>query len=190
MIIVLSGPAGVGKTTIARLLLRTRKDITRVVTMTSRKPRRGEKNGIHYIFTTAEEIQKLSHTGKLFETAYIHENWYGTPREKLDSAAHNGTQGPHVLLVIDYHGMRRVKQEYGNNAVSIWLQPEFPEKLLERLQKRRAPGGKAEIQRRLESARDEIQHSGDYDVILTNWEGDTKRTLKDLLTKLPKYNSL
>jgi len=103
---IISAPAGGGKTTIVSLLLNEIPNLTRAITCTTRKPRKGEINGKDYIFLSKEEFENQIKEGRFLEYALIHGNYYGTPKEEVEKLLNNGKD---VILVIDVQGMKQIK---------------------------------------------------------------------------------
>lgn len=188
MIFTLTGPSGVGKSTLAEMILKKRPDIHRVVTYTTRKKRPKEKNGVHYHFVTHEEIQKLYDDGKLVELTKVHDNWYATPLKPFRDAE-NGDY--HILLHIDIVGVQKIKAFFKDSPwlITIWIEPEIPEKLVERIRNRNAET-EEELKIRMKSMKKEMAMKHICDVSVINWEGKKKRTFKDLLTVLDEHITL
>lgn len=163
LLIVLSGPSGVGKTTITQALVRRGWRGHVVTTVTTRRPRHGEVDGVHYHFRTAQDFQQLIQTGGLLEHAEVHGNWYGVPsapvREQL-------AVGVDVILTIDPQGARTIR-ERTRGAVSVFLLPETLDELVERLTRR---GEETAEQRalRILNAERELAELPKYDYAIVN----------------------
>jgi guanylate kinase len=167
---IVSGPAGSGKTTLCdRLLAEYPRSFCRVVTSTTRAPREVEKHGRDYYFLSSAEFQAREAAGEFYETAEIHGRHYGTlkseVREKLAGDRH-------ILMNIDVQGAasyRRVAdgdEWIAKRLFTIFIQPPDLEELRVRLQER--GDSKAEIARRLETARGEMQEAPHYDRVLVS----------------------
>ncbi len=163
VIAVISGPAGSGKSTIADNLINQSKNISRAITATTREPRKGEVDGIDYLFMSKEEFSNDLDAGKFIEYNEFNSNFYGTPRKILEDQV---AKGKTVLLVIDVNGAAAIKKEFPT-AVSIFILPPTEEVLKERLSSRGTEDEKA-IKARLAIAKYEIKKISDYDYLVIN----------------------
>jgi len=159
---IISAPAGGGKTTIVSLLLNEIPNLTRAITCTTRKPRKGEINGKDYIFLSKEEFENQIKEGRFLEYALIHGNYYGTPKEEVEKLLNNGKD---VILVIDVQGMKQIKNKI-KPMTTIFIIPPSIDELINRMRKR--GDIEEEINKRLETAKRELKQWKDYDYIVIN----------------------
>ncbi|MEU8987854.1 guanylate kinase [Streptomyces sp. NPDC048558] len=160
---VLSGPSGVGKSTVVAHMRKQHPEVWLSVSATTRKPRPGEQHGVHYFFVTDEEMDKLIANGELLEWAEFAGNRYGTPRaavlERLEA-------GEPVLLEIDLQGARQVSESMAD-AQLVFLAPPSWEELVRRLTGRGTEPPEV-IARRLDAAKIELAAEPEFDVTLVN----------------------
>ncbi|MDO0931556.1 guanylate kinase [Streptomyces sp. NBC_00457] len=160
---VLSGPSGVGKSTVVAHMRKEHPEVWLSVSATTRKPRPGERHGVHYFFVTDEEMDKLIANGELLEWAEFAGNRYGTPRravlERLEA-------GEPVLLEIDLQGARQVRESMPE-AQLVFLAPPSWEELVRRLTGRGTEPPEV-IERRLDAAKVELEAEPEFDVTLVN----------------------
>ncbi|MCX7821395.1 MAG: guanylate kinase [Brevinematales bacterium] len=162
-VIVISGPSGVGKTTIYKRLLNELKDnIEFSISATTRKPRENEKDGVDYYFISKEEFEKKIKNNEFVEWANVYGNYYGTLKSEIDRILKN----KHCLLDIDVQGGLNVKKIFQNSFL-IFIKPPSLESLKERLINRHLDN-ETEIEKRLAFAENEISKSKFYDFIVTN----------------------
>lgn len=163
-LLVLVGPAGVGKGTIVKEILSRNTDFMLSVSATTRAPRPAEVDGIHYHFVNKATFEDLIRTGQLLEWAQVHgEHYYGTPLAELDKAERLGR---HLVLEIDLQGARQIRQKV-SNTVSVFLLPPSIEELEDRL-RGRGTETEDQIQTRLETARTELAAASEFDFQIVN----------------------
>jgi guanylate kinase len=160
---IISAPSGSGKTTLCELLVKRMPRLARSVSLTTRLPRRGEKNGKDYVFVTEKKFREKIKRGSLLEWARNFGYYYGTPKDKVRKLLIGGKD---VILAIDVKGAMKVKKLYPN-SIFIFILPPSMEELKKRLKKRRANDG-AEIRTRIETAKKEISYLPMYDYSVIN----------------------
>jgi guanylate kinase len=173
MLIIISGPSGVGKDTIIDALRERRHDpeYHYVVTCTTRSPRPGEVDGVDYHFLTREAFLRLRAERQLLEANEVHGNWYGSPRDQVRDAV---LTGRHAILKIDVQGAQVVKEQV-SEAVLIFVVPPTLETLFERL-RTRATETADELETRQRNAAIELARQDDYDHVVVNETGQVERT--------------
>ncbi|MDD4311018.1 MAG: guanylate kinase [Eubacteriales bacterium] len=164
LLLVISGPAGVGKGTINISLISRNSDIRMSVSATTRPPRPGEIDGVHYFFKTEEEFQNMINSGAFLEYMRVfNTHYYGTPKSFVEQEL---AEGRSVILEIDVQGAMRVKAAYPD-AVLIFIAPPSMSELKSRLIHRGTESSEA-IDRRFETAYQEMKYINQYDYIVVN----------------------
>ncbi|MCL8024277.1 guanylate kinase [Nocardioides bruguierae] len=165
-LVVLAGPTAVGKGTVAAAVRDQHPDVWISVSATTRKPRPGEVDGVHYHFVTEAEFDRLVDAGDMLEWAVVHKvARYGTPRGPVDEAL---SAGRPALLEIDLQGARQVRDSMPE-ALQVFLKPPSWEELVRRLVGR-GTETEEERERRLATARDELAAEPEFDVTIVNHE--------------------
>jgi guanylate kinase len=170
---VLAAPSGGGKTSLVRALLEREGGIRLSVSYTTRQPRPGERDGVDYHFVDEARFMALKAAGEFLEHAHVHGNWYATSAVWLRQEVQ---QGHDMLLEIDWQGARQVRKLMPE-AVHIFILPPSLASLKERLEKRGQDAPEV-IVRRLEAAREEMRHCGEFDYVIMNQ--DFARAVDDL----------
>lgn len=164
-LLVISGPAGTGKGTVCRELLKGNKDILFSISATTRQPRVGEEEGVHYHFIDKNEFERMVENDEFLEHAYVHTDYYGTPKKFVfDEIEKNNL----VLLEIDVQGALQVKENYPE-VVSIFLLPPSMEELENRIVTRGTETTE-QIKKRMSNAYKEIETIAEYDYYVVNDE--------------------
>lgn len=159
---IVSAPSGSGKTTLLQNLLRSFKDLKFSTSYTTRQPRGGERHGIDYFFVDRPAFVNMIERGDFLEWAEYYGQLYGTARGFVEEHLQNGD----VILDIDVHGARQVKERFASATAVFILPPSFQE--LERRLRARMQESDEAIRRRLEIAKGEILFYSDYDYIIIN----------------------
>ncbi len=191
-VFLISGPAGIGKTTVCdRLLTEFSNNITRVVSATTRKPRIGEIDGVDYFFLKESEFKSLISSGGFLEYEKIHGNYYGTLKDRAYCELKNSID---VLFNIDVNGAKSLQGEFRRNSsysvklISIFLYPNSIKDLKLRLNNRGTDKIK-DILRRLETAKEEILavNQFDYQIKSKDKESDYQQVKAIYLTESLKH---
>jgi len=175
LLLILSGPAGVGKSTLAERLLNEDKNVSRVITATSRAIRNGETNNVDYIFLDEKTFEKKIENNEFYEWAKVHGRYYGTLKSSIKEGFDSGKD---LILLIDVQGAKTWDELSKNDSflkgklLSVFVMPENLKVLEERLGVR-ATDDKAEIERRLETAKFEITQAEYFQKIINS---STKHT--------------
>ena len=167
MLIVLSGPSGSGKGTIISKLLAQRDDTVLSISMTTREPREGEIDGVHYYFTSRDDFEKMQSLGAFLESAEYNGNYYGTPESNVRNWL---AEGKNVILEIEVQGAEKV-MDYRSDLVSVFITIPSMEELYRRL-KGRGTESEETIQKRMAVAKRELQRAFRYDYVVINDEVD------------------
>jgi guanylate kinase len=177
MIVIISGPSGVGKDTIIRTLRRRHPDPGRhfVVTYKTRQPRNGEVSGVDYHFVSLDDFLRLQVEGELLEASEVHGHWSGTPRAQVAAAL---AEGRDAILKIDVQGADKIKALVPE-ALRIFVAPPSPEDRVQRLAERATETPAEQAQRNLDAER-EMAHKDDYDYVVVNETGQVDRTAEQI----------
>ena len=170
---VLAAPSGAGKTSLVAALLEREPGIRLSVSYTTRPPRPGEVGGVHYQFVDEPRFLALKAGGEFLEHAHVHGHWYATSATWLGDQV---VRGNDVLLEIDWQGAAQVRRIMPD-AVHVFILPPSLASLRERLEKRGQDSAEV-ILRRLDAAREEIRHCGEFDYVIMNQ--DFARAIDDL----------
>ena len=190
IMIIISSPSGAGKTTLTRKLVSDLKGAVLSVSVTTRKKRDNEEEGLHYFFINEEVFDQMVEDGALLEYANVFGFNYGTPKERV---IENIQIGKDVIFDIDWQGAAQLKNNYKNNIVSIFILPPTATELMSRLIKRDQDSIDT-IKNRLNAACDEIKHWNEYDYVIINDDLDEAYSeLKSVITsekmKMSKANT-
>ncbi|MCL2474176.1 MAG: guanylate kinase [Alphaproteobacteria bacterium] len=164
LMLVLSSPSGAGKTSIAKKLLETDKNLSLSVSVTTRAARKEETHGKDYNFISQAEFNQLIEKNQLLEYAQIFENYYGTLQAPVETALGLGKD---VLFDIDWRGTQQLSETSRGDLVTVFILPPSWSDLEKRLFKR-AQDSETEIQKRMSKASEEISHWAEYDYVIVN----------------------
>jgi guanylate kinase len=176
---VVTAPSGAGKTSLIDALMRDDPTLSISVSFTTRAPRRGEKNGIDYHFVDDPTFLAMRERGEFLESAEVHGYRYGTSKQVILDAMQRGED---LILEIDWQGARQVRSLYPA-CVGIFILPPSLEEL-ERRMRSRGQDADEVIRRRLQTAREELLHAGEFKYAIINKEFETAKTeLADIIRK-------
>ena len=169
LVLVLSSPSGAGKSTLARHLLETDNNIQMSVSVTTRPPRVGERDGVDYHFISMDKFNEMRNNDELLESATVFENGYGTPRKPVEDWL---AQGRDVLFDIDWQGTQQVHEKLHDDLVRVFILPPSAAALHERLINR-AQDKASVVAKRMAQASNEISHWAEYDYVVVNNDLET-----------------
>ena len=168
LMLVLSSPSGAGKTTIARKLLEQDLGIEISVSHSTRKMRKGERDGQDYHFVSHDTFTKMRDHGEFLEWAVVFDNYYGTTRKPVEEAL---AAGRDVLFDVDWQGAASLRDEARDDVVTVFILPPTAADLEQRLNVR-AQDPPEIVRRRMLGASNEIQHWTEYDYVVLNYDID------------------
>jgi len=164
ILFIVSAPSGSGKTTLCNKLVDSLKGLNRSISMTTRPPRPGERDGIDYIFIEKEEFLKRKKKNEFLEWAQVFDECYGTPKKYID---HLVTKGQDVVLNIDVQGAMKIRRTRSISSVCIFVLPPSMSELQGRL-RNRSTDTKKEIAKRMSIAKKEVAYLPRYDYVVIN----------------------
>ena len=167
LVLILSSPSGAGKSTLTRSIVNEHEALLSV-SVTTRQRRPSEIEGVHYRFIAEDDFLAMRDRGDLLEWAEVHGNYYGTPREAVETAL---AAGRDMLFDIDWQGTQQLYAKMRADVVSVFVLPPSAEELRHRLERRAEDAGDVII-RRLRNAALEIPHWTEYDYVLVNRDLD------------------
>lgn len=164
VLFILSSPSGAGKTTISQMLLEADEEIRLSVSATTRPPRPGEIEGVHYHFVTDADFDQMVEEDDFYEWAHVFGHRYGTPKGRIRAGL---KEGQDFLFDIDWQGTQQLYQKDQQDVVRVFILPPSIAELRRRLESRATDDG-AVIDARMERARSEISHWDAYDYVVIN----------------------
>jgi guanylate kinase len=177
LMFVLSSPSGAGKTSISRRLLERHGDLSLSVSVTTRAPRPGEVDGVHYHFIDRPTFDRMAANGDLLEHAEVFGRCYGTPRAPVEAAL---AAGRDVLFDIDWQGTQQLAENARDDLVAVFILPPSGVELERRL-RTRAQDSEDEIARRMSKAAAEMSHWPEYDYVIVNADFETSVAQTDAI---------
>jgi len=171
---IITAPSGAGKTTLVAGLIERDASVQLSVSYTTRAPRPGEEDGRDYYFVSLSTYEAMNDRGEFLEAALVHGNHYGTSRGWLEKQT---AAGRDVVLEIDWQGARQVRREFPGAIGIFILPPAFD--VLERRLRTRAQDREEVVRRRIEAAREEIRHLGEFDYVIIN--NELQEAIEDLV---------
>ncbi len=163
-VIIVSGPSGVGKTTLCKRVMQLDGNLFYSVSATTRPRREGEVHGKDYYFLSVGQFEEWIEKGKLLEWARVYDNYYGTP---LDPVIENFNRGKDVIMDIDVQGKRQIERNFRGRVISVFVLPPSVDELLERLEQRGAETPEQFEKRKRLIIRD-LEYRWEYDYWLVN----------------------
>ena len=163
IMVILSSPSGVGKTTLTKKLQQKYQSFKISVSHTTRKPRSNEVEGVDYYFVSHKKFEELINKNEFYEYAKIFENYYGTLKKNVDETIKSND----IIFDIDWQGTKQLSKFKNLNLIKLYLITENKEELKKRLVKRNLDT-KNEVEKRFNSFDEDVKHWNDYDYIIIN----------------------
>ncbi len=185
-LIVISGPSGVGKDTIARNLIDTNPDqFYFVVTATTRPPRANEIHGTDYFFYSTDEFAQMIENNELLEYAVVYNDYKGIPKQQIRDALNSGRD---VIMRVDVQGAATIRKLIPN-AISIFLTTETEPELVRRLRERKSETAEG-LNLRIAAVRQEMKRMHEFDYWVVNAEGRQGRAVREILSVIEAAHCL
>ena len=182
IMVILSSPSGVGKTTLTKKLQQKYTNFKISVSHTTRSPRSNEVDGVDYHFVSAEKFENLIKNNEFYEYAKIFENYYGTLKKNVDQTILKHD----IIFDIDWQGTKQLSKFKNLNLIKIYLITDNKDELKKRLIKR-DQNTEEEIKKRFDSFNEDVKHWSDYDYIIINKNLDTCFKQIENIIKSHKY---
>ena len=175
LLIVLSGPSGVGKDAVLHYLKKSSPSFKFVTTMTTRPRRPNEKDNVDYHFVSKDQFEKLSQNNELLESACVYGNWYGPPKEPIRQAL---IQGYDIMVKVDVQGAATIKK-LAPQAVFIFLMPPSINELTARLTQRYTESAES-LAMRLQAAQNEMKQISNFDYVVVNPRNQIENAVNEI----------
>jgi guanylate kinase len=172
LMVVISGPSGVGKDSVLRALKKSGLPIYHVVTANTRSPRPDEKEGVDYFFVTRDAFEKMISNDELIEFSHVYDDYKGVPKAQIRKALESGYD---VILRLDVQGAEKIKKLYPD-AILVFLTPANEEEWLQRLGGRRLSQEK-DFETRIATVKDELIKARNFDYIVVNAQNQLQKTI-------------
>jgi len=181
LLIVISGPSGVGKDTIARLVIESRAEAFYfVVTATTRSPRPGEVDGKDYVFLSSDQFAEMIENNELLEYAVVYNDYKGIPKQQIRDALASGRD---VIMRVDVQGAATIRKLVPN-AITIFLTTDSEEELVARLRERKSETAEG-LNLRIATARQEMKRIHEFDYWIINAERQQDTAVNQILSIIP-----
>ena len=177
LVVVISGPSGVGKDAVLQSLKQRQVPFYFVVTATSRPMRPLETDGVDYHFVTRDEFERMIRDDELVEHAWVYEQYKGVPRFEVDKGLSSGKD---VILRLDVQGAARIRQIFPDNSVHIFLIPDNQQEWLSRLERRGTETSEA-LKTRMGTAIEEMKRLNEFDFVVVNAENRLQEAVDNIL---------
>lgn len=176
LLVVISGPSGVGKDTIARMLMQTYDRFYFVVTATTRPARAGEVHGVDYLFLSSDEFAQMIEANELLEYAIVYNDYKGVPKQQIRDAIASGRD---VIMRLDPQGAATIRKLVPN-AISIFLTAESEAAMVKRLRERKSETAEG-LSLRIATARQEMKRISEFDYLVTNADERQDETVETII---------
>jgi guanylate kinase len=177
LLIVISGPSGVGKDTVAQLMMESQDSFYFVVTATTRAARTGEEQGRDYFFLTHDQFAQMIEADEFLEHAIVYNDYKGVPKQQIRDALASGQD---VIMRVDVQGAATIRKIIPE-AIFIFLTAESEEALVNRLKERKSETAEG-LNMRIATARQEMKRVGEFDFCVVNAEGRQEETVETILS--------
>jgi guanylate kinase len=181
---VISGPSGVGKDTVARMMLESRDSFYFVVTATTRPPREGEIDGHDYFFMNHDDFAQMIEDDELLEYAVVYNDYKGVPKQQIRDALASGQD---VIMRVDVQGAATIRKLIPN-AILIFLTAESEDALIKRLKERKSETAEG-LKLRIATARREMMRLEEFDYCIVNAEGRVMETVQMIMSIIDAEHS-